>query len=96
VNCAVEVRNTKKCEPSLQLDKIAKEADEELVNIGEWRAFGEANAQFSIETDLGRIHVQITKHALSIIRAIRSGVPIEELAAIIKKRALNWRAGILK
>jgi hypothetical protein len=86
---AVEGRNSKNRETSLQFNKIGQDADVELEKIGDWHALGQGNAHFSIETDLGRIHVQITKHAISIIRGIRSGVPIEELAAIIKKDSVE-------
>jgi hypothetical protein len=86
---AVEVRNTGNRDTRLEFNKVVQEADAELEKVGDWHQVGEGNAYFSIETDLGRIHVQITKHALSIIRAIRSGHPIGELAAIIQKDSLE-------
>jgi hypothetical protein len=89
LSLAVEVRNTKNREASLQLNKIAQEADAELEKIGDWRAVGEGSAYFLIETDLGRLYVEVTKHALSIMRAIRSGAPAKELAPVIGRSILE-------
>jgi hypothetical protein len=86
---AVEVRNTRNRETSVHLNKIVQEADTELEKVGDWRPVGEGNAYFSIETDLGRIHVQITKHALSIMCAIRSSAPIKDLVSLIDKDGLE-------
>ncbi len=73
----------------LKLNKIAQQADAELEKVGDWRAVGEGNAYFSIETDLGRIHVHIMKHALSIMRAIQSGALAKELVPIIDNAGLE-------
>lgn len=59
-------------EPDSQFTEIEKEADAELSDRGHWEPSGKNGAHFKIDLDVGTIHVQVAKIALSLIRFIRS------------------------
>jgi hypothetical protein len=76
-----------------ELDKIGKEADAELDRRGDWNISTARDGYFSIEIELGIIQVHVAKHALALMRIIRSEASSEEIAKGIDQQRgeiLKW------
>ena len=68
--------------------KIRQEADKELQNRG-WEESAEEGANFKIEFEIGTIQVNLSQEAISLMRALGSGILKEELSDMAQKDTLK-------
>jgi hypothetical protein len=69
------------------LVELGQEADQEFEKNGDWQSSGHRDGYFAIETDLGTIQIQVSTHAISILRLLRSGIPADDLIGEIMEHS---------